>query len=45
MEAHGSINPYNYPAITTLGLARGLVDVPFIFTLYIIYTFLLTLNS
>ena len=45
MKAYKSINLYSYPVIISLGLAYGLADTSFIFTLYTIYTFLTTLIS
>ena len=45
MEAYESIDPYSRPIITSLGLAYGLANTLFTFTLYAIYTFLFTLKS
>ena len=45
MEAYGSIDSYRRPAIASLGLAYGLADTPFTFTLYTIYTFLFNEKS
>ena len=45
MEAYRSINLYNRLAITSLGVACGLVDSPFTFNLFTIYTFILTIKS
>ena len=45
MEAYGSIDLYSRSVITSLGLAYGLVNIPFTFTLDAIYTFLFTLKS
>ena len=45
IEVYESMDPYSRSAITSLGLAYGLVDNPFTFTLYTIYTFLFTLKS
>ena len=45
MEAHGSMNPYGRPAITSLSLACGLADTPFAFTSYSVHTSLLILKS
>ena len=36
MESHRSIDLYSRPAITSLGLAYGLADTSFTFTLYTI---------
>ena len=44
MEAHKSIDLYSRPIITSLGLAYGLADTPFTFTLYTICSFLSTLK-
>ena len=37
MEAYRSIDLYNRPAITYLGLAYGLADTPFTYLLYLLY--------
>ena len=45
MEAHRRMDPYSRPVITYLGLAYGLADISFTFTLFSIDTLLFTLNS
>ena len=45
MEAHESINLYSRSVITSLGLAYGLANTPFTFTLYTLYNFFITLIS